>query len=75
MIKNGNKISYIYKVGNNDRPATQEDIEAVEELIERSKQTGRDYVVTHHAVEVIKLEGEDPELVSAEDPKQMKLFE
>ena len=75
MIKNGNKISYIIKVGNNDRPATQEDIEAVEESIERSRQAGRDYVVMHHAVEVIKLEGEDSEPLQAEDPKQMKLFE
>ena len=76
MIKNGNAKSYIYKVGSESSPATEEDIDNLKEAIEKAEKTSDGYLLTSIASDIIKLQ-EQPERarVAYDDPKQMRLFD
>lgn len=40
----------IVKLGNDDRPASQEDIDAMAKTLKKAFKKGKNVVVTHHAV-------------------------
>lgn len=76
MIKNGNSISYIYKVGSEKKPATEEDIVNVKQSIEEAIKSGKNYFVTHHNLEVIKIQDQEQEIKAIyNEPEQLNLFE
>ena len=76
--KNGSRPMCIVKVGNDDRPATEEDIADVAQAINYAKDNDIKNVITHHAIEVIELQ-EDSEIIvaghNAMDKNQLNLFD
>jgi len=41
----------IVKLGNEDRPASQEDIDAMAKSLKKAIKKGKNIVITHHAIE------------------------
>ena len=74
--KNGSRPMYIIKVGNNERPATEEDIADVAEQLSKTQEEDIKGLVTHHAIEVVELQGDSEIRVAGhKDPNQLSLFE
>lgn len=62
--KNSSKTTYLIKVGTDDRPATESDIEDVAKAVSCAKDQDVRNIITHHAIEIIELDGNATFVVS-----------